>query len=162
MLSPIEIKKQEFSRAMRGYDAAEVRSFLETIADEFELLTESVRTKTSEVETIKSELVTYKRIEQNMKEALVTAQETLRDARDDSRREADLIKKEAQFEAERIITAAYKKGEGIRREIEILSERRTSIIRKLKALLRSELELIEMLEDDKINPKVIPNLKKES
>ena len=125
------------------------------------LLFESVRTKSSEVETLKAELVTYKRIEQNMKEALVNAQETLRDAKDDSRREADLLKKEAQFEAERIIAAAHKKGEGVRREVEILSERRASIIRKLKALLRSELELIEILEDDKIDPGSVPNLKRE-
>lgn len=148
MLSPLEIKKQEFGRNFRGYDTAEVRSFLETVADEFEKLAESVRSQDVEIGSLKSELTTYQRIDQNMKEALVNAQETLRDAREGSKREADLVRKEAEIEAERIIANAKKKGDDILRELELLDERRMSIMRKLKALLHSELELVKLLEDD--------------
>ncbi len=151
MLSPLDIKKQEFGRSMRGYDTSEVRSFLETVADEFEKVTENLRARTSEIETLKSELTIYQRIDQNMKEALVNAQETLRDAREGSKREADLARKEAELEAEKIINEAHKKGESIRLELEMLSERRNSFIRKLKTLLRSEFELIQLLEDEDLN-----------
>ena len=135
---------------MRGYDTAEVRSFLETVADEMGRLQENVRAQSTEIEVLKSELATYQRIEKNMKEALVNAQDTLRGAREGSQREADLLRKEAELEAERIIADAHKKGEAIRRELDMLSERRTSFIRKLKGLLRSELELVELLEDEEM------------
>ncbi len=141
---------------MRGYDNAEVRSFLETVADEFEKLSGKVRSQEIEIESLKSELTTYQRMDQNMKEALVNAQETLRGAREGSKRDAELARKEAELDAERIIAEAHKKGESIRRELETLSERRTSFIRKLKILLRSEFELIQLLEDEDLNPEDKP------
>ena len=151
MLSPIEIKKQEFGRAMRGYDASEVRSFLETVADELEKLSEDVRSKTTEIEVLKAELTTYQRIDQNMKDALVNAQETLRGAKVDGKREAELVLREAELEAERIITEAQKKGRQIQQDLETISDRRNSFIRKLKTLLRSELELIQLLEGEDLS-----------
>ena len=152
MLSPIEVKKQEFSRVVRGYDPAEVRSFLETVADELEKLSETVHKQTADIEGLKTELVTYQKIEQNMKEALVNAQETLRDAKEGSRREADLVRREAELEAERIITGARRKGDEISREVEALTARRDSFVRKLRSLMRSELELIELLEEEEVRP----------
>jgi cell division initiation protein len=35
-VSPISIKKQEFSKSLRGYDPEEVQAFLEKLADEFD------------------------------------------------------------------------------------------------------------------------------
>ncbi|MDP8240355.1 MAG: DivIVA domain-containing protein [Candidatus Hatepunaea meridiana] len=160
MLNPLEIKKQEFGRAMRGYDTAEVRNFLETVADEFEKTVEKARLQTTEIQSLKSELAAYKRIDQNMKEALVNAQETLRGAREGSKREADLLIKEAKLEADKIITAAQEKGKDIRRDMEMLAERRNSFIRKLKSLLRSELELIQLLEDEDLAADAESNAKK--
>lgn len=146
MLSPIEIKKQEFSRTVRGYDTAEVRSFLETVAADVERIAEIARTQEGELNKYKSELSTFQRIEQNMKEALVNAQETLREAREGSQREADLRRREAEIEGEKIIREAYKNREAIIREVEALISRRDAFVRKLRNLLRSELELIELLE----------------
>ena len=151
LLSPVEIKKQEFGRSVRGYDIAEVRNFLETVAEEFETLRDNMNSNIAEIKALQTELVTYKRIEQNMKEALVNAQETLRDAKEGSKREADLMKREAELEAEKIINAANKQGEAIRCEVSMLSDRRDSFVRKLKNLLRTELELIQLLENEDIN-----------
>ena len=152
MLTPLEIKKQEFSRAMRGYDSDEVRAFLESLADDFERLQETGRAQAANLERLKSELEAFQRMEQNLKEALVNAQETLREARDGSRREGELIKREAQIEAEKIIAESYKKLDDLRREVESLHYRRDALVRKLKSLLRSELELIELLEGEEVAP----------
>ena len=162
MLSPIEIKKQEFGRAMRGYDTSEVRSFLETVADELEKLSEDVRSRTTEIQALKSELTVYQRIDQNMKDALVNAQETLRGAKVDGKREAELLLKEAELEAERIIVEAQKKGRQIQQDLETISDRRNSFIRKLKTLLRSELELIQLLEGEDLSVDGKSNLKQQS
>jgi len=148
VISPVEIKKHEFSRAVRGYDPVEVRNFLETIASEIERMGESLRNQTAEIEVIRAELSAFQRMEQNMHEAMVNVQETLRDAREGARKESDLMRREAEVIAERIIADARRKGEDIRRELETLGNRKESLVRKLRALLRSELELIEMLDVD--------------
>jgi cell division initiation protein len=151
LLSPVEIKKQEFGRSVRGYDTAEVRSFLETVAEDFETLSNKVNSNIAEIKALQTELITYQRIEQNMKEALVNAQETLRDAKEGSKKEVELLRREAELEAEKIIIAANKQGEAIRREVSMLSDRRDSFVRKLKNLLRTELELIQLLENEDID-----------
>ncbi|NVM02542.1 MAG: DivIVA domain-containing protein, partial [Candidatus Helarchaeota archaeon] len=37
-LTPLDIKRQEFKKVMRGYDVIEVDAFLEMVADEYESL----------------------------------------------------------------------------------------------------------------------------
>ncbi len=173
VLSPIEIKKHEFSRAFRGYDPDEVRGFLDSLAGEVERLSDQYRTQTLELERLKSETTAFQRVEQNLKDALVQAQENLKKAEETSRREADLVIKEAQFEAEKIIRDARRKTGDIESEIEQLSVKRDSFVRKLRILLSSELEILHLLEnfdaDDKlkggsagrskpeITPEVIPD-----
>ena len=158
MLTPVEIKKQEFRRSVRGYDKAEVRSFLDTVADDFKKIAAIAQLQAAEIERLKTELVTFRQMEQNMKEALVNTQETLREAREGSLRNADLASREAKLTAERIVQEAHKKGNEIRRDIEMLEVRRDSFVRKLKILLRSEWELIALLEDENLSAgQVIPN-----
>lgn len=147
MISPIEVKKQEFSRAMRGYDTAEVRAFLDSVAVELERLSETARVNDIEISRLKAELSSYQKMERNMKEALVNAQETLREAREGSQREADLKLREAEIEADKIIKEAHRRREEVMREIEALVARRDAFVRKLRALMRSELELIDLLNE---------------
>ena len=151
MLSPIEIKKQEFGRAVRGYDTSEVRNFLETVAGEMEGLIELARVQANDIERLKVELTTFQRMEQNMKEALVNAQETLREAREGSQREADLRKREVEMQAEQILHEASKRRSAILREVDVLISRRDSFVRKLRNLLRSEVELLDLLEEQDIS-----------
>ncbi len=146
MLTPIEIKKQEFSRSVRGYDVSEVKSFLETVADDIAKLNMKLRTQEIEIEKLQSELKPMQSMEQTMKEAVFNTQETLRTAQEGSRKEADLVIKGAEIEAEKIIRNAHIEGRSIRQEVDVLIERRDSFVRKLKHLLRSELELIDLLE----------------
>jgi len=137
---------------MRGYDPAEVRSFLETISQEMERLQEIIQLQEQDLERIKTELTAFQRMERNMKEALVNAQETLKEAREGSQREAVLRRREAEIEAVQIVKDAYKRREEVLREVEALCSKRDSFVRKLRALLRSELELMELLEGVDINP----------
>lgn len=148
MLTALEIKKQEFSRAMRGYDPTEVRRFLDTVAAQTEKLSATMQTQTSEIERLQAENEAYRRMENTMKDALLNSQEMLRESRESARREAELTRREAEMEAERIMQTAHNVEEQIRRDIEHLGARREGFIRKLRVLLRSELELIDLLEKE--------------
>lgn len=154
MISPIEIKKHEFGKSMRGYDAIEVRAFLETVATELERLNETVRQQSGELERLRAELGAYQRMEQNMREAMVNAQESLRDSREGAQREAELIRRDAELDAERIILEARKKGEDIRREMEALVWRREALVIKLRKFLETELDLFKLLDDDDVPEKI--------
>jgi len=147
VISPIEVKKHEFAKAMRGYDTVEVRAFLETVAAEIERMGETVRTQSGELERIRAELGAYQRMEANMREAIVNAQDALRDAREGARKEGELIRRDAELDAERIILEAKRQGENIRKELDALNWKKDALTIKLRKFLETELDLFKLLED---------------
>lgn len=55
MITPQAIKDQEFQIKFRGYDAIEVRAYLDLLADDFFELTEQNRIQSEEIETLLAE-----------------------------------------------------------------------------------------------------------
>lgn len=55
MLTPQAIKDQEFQVKFRGYDAIEVKAYLELLAEDFFELTEENRVQVEEIETLQAE-----------------------------------------------------------------------------------------------------------
>ena len=96
-LTPLDIKKQEFRKVMRGYDQIEVETFLEMVSDEFETLIKEKNHLSDEVLKLKTQLKDYQEVEKTFKESLMSAQETINQSRDNSKREASLIIKEAEL-----------------------------------------------------------------
>jgi DivIVA domain-containing protein len=85
-ITPQAIKDQEFQVKFRGYDAIEVKAYLELLAEEFFELHEQIRKKaeefdilSSEKETLEAEVLALKNELQKQKELVETAQaDTLR------------------------------------------------------------------------------------
>lgn len=56
MLTPQAIKDQDFQVKFRGYDAIEVKAFLELLAEDFFELTEQNRIQSEEIESLRSDM----------------------------------------------------------------------------------------------------------
>lgn len=145
-LTPLDIRKQEFKKTMRGYDPVEVETFAEMIANEFEnLLKEQneLRNKFVEYET---QLKDYKQMERTMQQMLLQAQETTGKTYESARRDAESIIKEAETKASAIVGSANSEVAKLNNEIAQLQARKDSLIGRLRVLLSSELDLIKALE----------------
>ncbi|MBX2991609.1 MAG: DivIVA domain-containing protein [Bacteroidetes bacterium] len=145
-LSPLDIRKQEFKKVMRGYDPIEVETFTETMANEFEnLLKEQndLRTKIVELET---QLKDYKQMERTLQQTLMQAQEATGKTYEAARRDAESIVKEAELKAAQILNLANDEMGKLNNEITQLKSRKDSLIGRLRVLLSSELDLIKSLE----------------
>lgn len=151
-LTPLEIRKQEFGKALRGYNVEEVRAFLETIADQFDTLQREANEFSEKVVQLETRLTDFQMMEKTLKETLMKAEESSRKARDDSRREAEITVREAEVEAQRVISGAHSEVERLKSEILMLQARRDAFIKKLKYLLQSQTELIEILENNDFEP----------
>jgi cell division initiation protein len=79
---------------------------------------------------------------------MISAQESAEKAVGDSRKEAEMMRKEAEIRAEEIIAQARKSSAELQSEIDALKAEKISLTTRLKHLLKSELELIEVLEKD--------------
>ena len=75
MLTPQAIKDQDFQIKFRGYDAIEVKAFLELLAEDFFELTEQNRLQGEELESLKTELEFVQKERDNLAAELRLGQE---------------------------------------------------------------------------------------
>ena len=147
-LTPLDIKKQEFKKSMRGYDAIEVDAFLEMVADEFESLNQEKNNLADEVLKLKTQLQDYQEVEKTLKETLMHAQESINESRETSKREASLTVREAEMQAEKIMEDTKLKLATMKNELVLIKAQKDSFARRLRHLLESQVELIGVLELD--------------
>jgi cell division initiation protein len=149
-LTPLDIKKHEFSRAFRGYDLEEVQAFLEMVADEMLTLQNSAEELKNKNIHLETQLADFRELEEKWKATMINAQESAERALENSRREADIIRREAEVKAEEIQELARKSVAHYKEEIESLRQEKRALVTRLQHLLKSELELIEVLEKEEI------------
>lgn len=147
-ITPLEVKRQQFKKGMRGYDTVEVETFLEMLSNELEDLLKAnkdLKDKTIELET---QLADYKHMEKTLQQTLMQAQEASGKSIENSRKEASLIIQEAELKASQIVEKARLDFARAKDDISTLKSRKESILSKLKMLLKSELDLISALSID--------------
>lgn len=147
-LTPVEIRKQEFKRSMRGYDVVEIDTFLELIANEYENLLQENESLKKQIVSTEAELKHFKEAEKTLKETLYKMQETSQLSKANSEREATLIKKEADLHAAQITEKARMEVHKMRDELVDLKQQKESFVSRLRHLLASQMELIEVLSVD--------------
>ena len=145
-ITPLDLRKQEFKKAFRGYDPEEVDAFLEIVAAEFEQTSKENASLREKIESLGTTLAEYRNLEKTLQDTLLTAQRATEVARTNSQREADLIVRDAQIRAEKIVDQARAQLNEIRQTIANLKMQRDSFLARLKALLNSQIELLETLE----------------
>ena len=81
-LTPLDVrkKKEDFKRAVRGYDTEQVESFLDLAADRLEQLVGEERRLADRVTSLEDQLARYQEREQALNEALLAAQELREEA----------------------------------------------------------------------------------
>lgn len=147
-LTPLDIKKQEFKKSMRGYDAVEVDTFLEMVANQLETLIREKNDLTDEVLKLKTQLRDYQDVEKTLKETLMTAQQSINESRENSNREAEMIIRDAEMKAEKMLENAKLRLADMKNELLVIKAQKDSFARRLRHLLESQIELIQVLELD--------------
>ena len=147
-ITPLEVKRQEFKKVLRGYDPVEVDTFLDMLSNELEELNTSNKHIKDKVIELETQLSDYKRMEKTLQQTLLQAQETSGKSIENSRKEADLIVKEAELKASQIVEKARTDFSRAKEEIANLKARKESSISRLKVLLNSELDLLRALQID--------------
>lgn len=147
-LTPLDVKKQEFNKAIRGYDPVEVDAFLEMVSDELESLIREKNHLSDEILKLKTQLQDYQNVEKTLKETLMHAQQSLNESKANSTRQAELILREAELKAEKIMEDTKIKMAAMKNDLILVKTQKDSFARRLRHLLESQIELIEVLELD--------------
>lgn len=152
-ITPLDIKKQQFKTKVRGFDQTEVETFLEMVADEYESAINEKNRLFMEASKLKVQLKDYQQIEKTLQETLMHAQESVTQSKENSKREAEIVLRESELKAERILDEAREKLDKMKNELKILRIQKESFAKRLKHLLKSQIELIDVLEMDDVDLK---------
>ncbi len=147
-LTPLDIRKQEFRKAMRGLDAEEVYAFLSTVGDEYEAILNDNTAFKERLLELDDKVQEYRSMEKNLRNTLLTAERVTVEAKDSARREASLIIKEAQIEAEKALRDIKTQAMKLRQEVSQLRSQRESYLGRMKVIAESLLKFIESVETD--------------
>src|SRR6476620_6758031 len=105
-LTPLDVRRYEFGRALRGYDPERVDQFREQVAQEIERLARVNQDLEAKARGFHEQLRAFRERDKAINEALVSAQQLRGDIREQSEKEGQLIIREARADAERIVDEA--------------------------------------------------------
>ena len=156
-VSPLDLRQQRFSNAMRGFDKVEVTSFLMAVADDYEqALRESDRLR-QEVARLEGVVGEHRDQEKSLQATLMTAQRLADEIRANAEEEARRIVREAQGRSELLLEKTQARLEDVQREIDGLKLKRRDVETSIEAtiqVLRNTLEFVREQEardrDEKI------------
>jgi cell division initiation protein len=133
-LTPVEIRHLELHRTwLRGYRKSGVDRLLSEIADSFEEVWRERADLADRLDELETEASKHREMEALLRSTLVSAERAAHDMKEQARRESDLIVQEAHAEGRRIT-----------REMAAEKQRLEVEIRKIRALLRTALETLEI------------------
>ena len=142
-LTPLDIHNKEFSKAFRGYDEDEVNEFLDQIIKDLEIILKEKRELEEKVASISEKLSHFTNIEETLSKSILVAQETAEEVKTNARKEAQLILKEAEKNADRIINESLAKSRKFSLEIEELKKKAAVYRIRFRSLLEAQLEMLD-------------------
>jgi DivIVA domain-containing protein len=105
-LTPLDIRKQEFRKSLRGYDTEGVDDFRVRAADALERSIRERQLLEERLSAFTDQLRVFREREKAMNEALVAAQQLRQETRAAAEREGQVIIREAEATAQRILDEA--------------------------------------------------------
>jgi cell division initiation protein len=142
-IGPVDIRTHTFTKRMRGVDEAEVRAFLELVADRLEesiLEGEDLRGR---IDRLEAEIREFRSLERTMRESLLSAERLVDERTAQSEKEAQIVIKSAEVQAEKLLVKAREDLSRVRAQVDDLRRQRVTYIERFRALLRSQAKILE-------------------
>jgi cell division initiation protein len=147
-ITPLDIRKQTFSKKTFGADGEEVKNFLDMVASSIENMTKDFADKEDRLKGLEKQIEIYKNIEQNMQDTLMTAQRITDEIKVNAQKEADLIVKDAQIRAHKEMEIAREKALQFQREVADLRHQKGMFLARFRSLLTTQLEMLNVMEGE--------------
>lgn len=141
-VTPLDIIQKQFTAGRRGYDADEVRAFLEEIRESMEELLKDNQRLRETVQRRDQEIEDLRGSESDIKETLMLARRLSDDLHRNARREADVIVGEARLEAERILQAAADERRNVQEEVIALRTSRIRLVAEVRSVIEAHARLL--------------------
>ena len=151
-LTPIDIRRHQFSTRMRGYDREEVQRFLEAIVADFEDVVREKAQLRRESERLRRELGAYRGKEQTIQDTLLTTQGMIDELKRSAVKESELILAEAEVHAQNLLRKTEVERASLTSEITQMKHLRNRMETELRQTLQGYMSLIDAYQASRRPP----------
>jgi len=142
-LTPHDIRAQQFTRVMRGYDRDQVEEFKMRLSDEVERLMRDRAQLEERLKNFQEQLKAFRERERALNEALVAAQQLREEMKSQAQHDADILIREAKAEGMRVVARAQQDEQMLRERCETLHRQFAVYLANFRALLERHLGEVE-------------------
>ena len=145
-LTPLDVRRYEFGRVLRGYDPERVDQFREQVADELERLVRLNQELEQKARSFHDQLKSFRERDKALNEALIHAQQLRSELREQAEKESSLLLREAQQQAEIILTNAQQGIRSLEDELAALDRFRRNYLAQMRVFVERQLAEIAAAE----------------
>lgn len=146
-VTPLEVDQQQFQRVFRGCDPEQVHNFLDLVSREMEELIRENTLGKEELRRRDEQLAEFRQHEAQLREALVSAGRMTDEIKDNTRKEADLIRAEAELQAEKILHNARAKVVELTEQCQALRRQKARLMSELRSIVEGHRRLLDTQEE---------------
>ena len=149
-ISPMDIQRQTFRRGFRGFRAEEVRAYLKIVADEVADLQRQYGELDQEVQRLGSLVEEHRQRETILKNTLLTAQRLSEEIRENARKEATVVVREGEMQADKLLELAQSRANELENEILNLRTHRSMLRTDIRALITRLSQVLDLQEEAEV------------
>ncbi|WP_160688857.1 DivIVA domain-containing protein [Clostridium sp. C2-6-12] len=147
-LTPMDINNKEFKKGLRGYNADEVDEFLDEVVENYEELYKENANLKEKLANLNEKVEHYSQIETTIQNTLLLAQNAAEQAKNSAQKEAELMLKNANETAQKIMDKAHGDVIQINDEYEKVKQEFIKFRAKYRNFMNTQLETFDDLEKD--------------
>jgi cell division initiation protein len=154
-----DIKKRDFKKGLRGYDANEVDAFLDTVSSHYEKLIIENKNQADKIKSLISDIEIYKENETNLQKAIIKSQDLGEEIVINAKKKAEMIIKEAELNSRKMKQDIEDDILSKRHELEGIKQRNDKVIEDVRNFLNDKLnEFEDFIKNKKIFKMELSNL----
>jgi len=142
-ITPLDIQQKQFPVRFRGFDMEEVYAFLEVVREEMEEILRENASLKEQIRRSETQVKEFRDMEATMRETLITAQQMVEEYRQNARKEAELLVKDAELKSDSMLKEAQERVVKIHEDIVDLKGIRRHFKEEVRRLIESHLKMLE-------------------
>jgi cell division initiation protein len=145
-VTPIDIQQKRFHVVFRGYDRNEVETFLDLVRDEMETIFREVTELRDFRQSYDTRLRELTDREETVKNTMLMTQKLMEDQKDNARREAEVIIKDAEVHSLQFMINAQDEKAKLEMDIQELKRRKHHFLQDIKKVIEMHREMVNFEE----------------
>jgi cell division initiation protein len=134
-ISALDIRQQQFTVRMRGFDRQEVEAFLDDVAEDYESVVKENAILKEQLAALEDRSRNITEHERTLQDTLVTTHRLTEEMKQAAKREAEMIVRDAEMRGEKMSEAARAEEARLKQELAALRRTRAQLLEELRGTL---------------------------